>query len=62
MATSSIKVSFLGLGGMGNAMAKNILNKGFQLVVWNRTSSKATVSQHNIARKRKYKIFLYRIY
>ncbi|CAF1217278.1 unnamed protein product [Rotaria magnacalcarata] len=42
MATSPLmKVSFLGLGSMGNAMAKNILNKGFQLTVWNRTSSKA---------------------
>ncbi|CAF2801187.1 unnamed protein product [Rotaria sp. Silwood2] len=35
MASSQLKVSFLGLGNMGNAMAKNILNKGFQLVVWN---------------------------
>ncbi|CAF3739901.1 unnamed protein product [Rotaria sp. Silwood1] len=41
MASSRLKVSFLGLGSMGNAMAKNILNKGFQLVVWNRTISKA---------------------
>ncbi|CAF0746631.1 unnamed protein product [Rotaria sordida] len=41
MTLSQLKVSFLGLGSMGNAIAKNILNKGFQLVVWNRTASKA---------------------
>ncbi len=43
MTSSPLKVSFLGLGSMGNAMAKNILKKGFQLVVWSRTASKADV-------------------
>jgi 3-hydroxyisobutyrate dehydrogenase-like beta-hydroxyacid dehydrogenase len=43
MASSQLKVSFLGLGGMGSAMAKNILKKGFQLTVWSRTASKADV-------------------
>ncbi|UJR31895.1 hypothetical protein I4U23_019369 [Adineta vaga] len=41
MSTSSMKVTFLGLGSMGSAIAKNIVKKGFQLVVWSRTASKA---------------------
>ncbi|CAF1205864.1 unnamed protein product [Adineta ricciae] len=41
MSTSSVKVTFLGLGSMGSAIARNILKKGFQLVVWSRTTSKA---------------------
>jgi 3-hydroxyisobutyrate dehydrogenase len=45
MASSQLKVSFLGLGGMGTAIAKNILTKGFQLVVWSRTASKADVGK-----------------
>jgi 3-hydroxyisobutyrate dehydrogenase-like beta-hydroxyacid dehydrogenase len=43
MASSQLKVSFLGLGSMGSAIAKNILKKGFQLTVWSRTASKADV-------------------
>ncbi|MFT4112191.1 NAD(P)-dependent oxidoreductase [Silvibacterium sp.] len=35
------KVAFLGLGAMGSRMAKNILEAGFELTVWNRTASAA---------------------
>lgn len=35
------KVAFLGLGAMGVRMAKNILEAGFELTVWNRTASAA---------------------
>ena len=34
------KIGFLGLGIMGQPMAKNLLEKGFELVVWNRGSAK----------------------
>lgn len=37
-----IKVGFIGLGLMGNPMAKNILQKGFPLTVYNRTKKKTT--------------------
>ncbi len=36
-----LKVGFIGLGLMGNPMAKNILKKGFDLTVYNRTVSKS---------------------
>jgi len=32
-------VAFLGLGRMGSAMARNLLDKGFPLTVWNRTAA-----------------------
>lgn len=35
------KIGFIGLGIMGSGMAANILAGGFDLVVWNRTGSKA---------------------
>lgn len=35
-----LKVAFIGLGLMGEPMARNILNKGFPLTVYNRTRSK----------------------
>ncbi len=40
--TQPLAVGFLGLGIMGEAMARNILKSGLQskLVVWNRTASK----------------------
>jgi 2-hydroxy-3-oxopropionate reductase len=38
---NSLKVGFIGLGVMGNSMAKNIFKAGFPLTVWNRTCSKA---------------------
>jgi len=34
------KYGFLGLGIMGSAMAANLIRAGFEVVVWNRTSSK----------------------
>jgi 3-hydroxyisobutyrate dehydrogenase-like beta-hydroxyacid dehydrogenase len=39
--TDSIDVGFLGLGAMGAAMARNILNAGHALSVWNRTAARA---------------------
>ncbi|HIH0452673.1 TPA: NAD(P)-dependent oxidoreductase [Vibrio cholerae] len=35
------KVAFLGLGAMGIRMASHLLNAGYQVTVWNRTSSKS---------------------
>lgn len=35
-----LRVGFIGLGLMGNPMAKNILKKGFPLVVYNRSAEK----------------------
>jgi 3-hydroxyisobutyrate dehydrogenase-like beta-hydroxyacid dehydrogenase len=35
-----LKVGFIGLGLMGNPMAKNVCRKGFPLFVFNRTASK----------------------
>lgn len=37
----NIKVGFIGLGLMGNPMAKNIINAGFPLTVFNRTKKKS---------------------
>ncbi len=34
-------IGFVGLGIMGHAMALNLVDAGFDVVVWNRTSSKA---------------------
>lgn len=51
MASSQVKVSFLGLGTMGNGIAKNIIKKGFQLVVWSRTASKADVCTYDYDNK-----------
>ena len=36
-----MRVGFLGLGTMGQAMAMNVAKAGFPLVVWNRTAAKA---------------------
>ena len=36
-----IPISFFGIGLMGKPMAMNILKKGYQVTVWNRTVSKA---------------------
>lgn len=35
------KVGFIGLGIMGRGMAANLLAKGFEVAVWNRTASRA---------------------
>ncbi len=37
----SERVGFIGLGIMGRGMARNILNAGFSLAVWNRTASRS---------------------
>lgn len=37
----AMKVAFLGLGIMGEAMARNLLRDGFELCLWNRTAGKA---------------------
>jgi 3-hydroxyisobutyrate dehydrogenase len=34
------KIGFIGLGIMGNPMAKNLLKAGYTLTIWNRTASK----------------------
>jgi 2-hydroxy-3-oxopropionate reductase len=34
-------IGFVGLGIMGHAMAKNLIEYGFETVVWNRTASRA---------------------
>lgn len=34
-------IAFLGIGLMGNHMARNLLKSGYQLTAWNRTKSKA---------------------
>ena len=36
------KIGFIGLGIMGDGMARNLLKAGFDLTVWNRTTSKTT--------------------
>ncbi len=35
------RIGFIGLGIMGQGMARNVLKAGFDLTVWNRTASKA---------------------
>ncbi len=35
------KVGFIGLGIMGMPMARNLVRAGFEVVVYNRTTSKA---------------------
>ena len=37
----SEKIGYIGLGIMGQGMARNLLKAGFPLSVWNRTASKA---------------------
>jgi len=34
------KVGFIGLGIMGRGMTRNLMNKGFEVTVWNRTASR----------------------
>jgi 3-hydroxyisobutyrate dehydrogenase-like beta-hydroxyacid dehydrogenase len=45
------RVGFIGLGIMGSRMAANLAGAGFDLVVWNRTASKARewAAQHGAA-------------
>jgi len=37
----SEKIAFLGLGNLGTPIAESLLEAGYELVVWNRTASKA---------------------
>ena len=39
--SSSSKIAFIGIGLMGNHMARNLLKAGHEVLVWNRTSAKA---------------------
>ena len=39
--TNKPHIAFLGIGLMGNHMARNILKAGYSLSAWNRTLSKA---------------------
>ena len=42
-ATENVKkAGYVGLGIMGQAMAANLLKAGYELIVWNRTASKAS--------------------
>lgn len=44
---SSERVGFIGLGIMGSGMARNLLDAGFDLTVWNRTPTKSdSLHQH----------------
>jgi 3-hydroxyisobutyrate dehydrogenase len=47
---TALSVGFIGLGVMGAAMAKNLLDAGTDLVVWNRTSRKAHDLAARVAR------------
>ncbi|MEM6644950.1 MAG: NAD(P)-dependent oxidoreductase [Bacteroidota bacterium] len=38
----SERVGFIGLGIMGRGMARNLLNAGFEVAVWNRTAARMT--------------------
>jgi len=46
-------IGFIGLGGMGSAMAANMLKTGIQMRVCNRTSEKAKPLVHLDARRRR---------
>lgn len=35
------QIAYLGLGGMGAAMSKRLLEAGYPLTVWNRSAGKA---------------------
>jgi 3-hydroxyisobutyrate dehydrogenase len=35
-----MKIGFIGLGNLGTAMAKRLIEQGFELVIWNRTLEK----------------------
>jgi 3-hydroxyisobutyrate dehydrogenase-like beta-hydroxyacid dehydrogenase len=41
-AEADMRVGFIGLGQMGAAMAQRLLDRGFQVTVWNRSSASAT--------------------
>jgi 3-hydroxyisobutyrate dehydrogenase-like beta-hydroxyacid dehydrogenase len=37
-----MKIGFIGLGQMGRGMAARLLERGYELAVWNRSSAAAT--------------------
>ena len=39
-ASVSEKIGFVGLGIMGSGMARNLVEKGHDITVWNRTRSR----------------------
>ena len=45
-------IGFIGMGMMGQRMAKNLLKHGFGLIVWNRSKEKCNdvVKGHTFAR------------
>jgi glyoxylate/succinic semialdehyde reductase len=45
-----MKIGFVGLGIMGNAMATNLVNGGFDVTVWNRTPEKSALLAEKGAR------------
>ena len=45
------KIGFIGLGNMGISMAKNLIEAGYQLQVYNRTISKADELDGNFVSK-----------
>ncbi|MCW8978162.1 MAG: NAD(P)-binding domain-containing protein, partial [Marinobacter sp.] len=40
MTHKHLHIAFLGIGLMGAPMTRNLLNAGFPMTLWNRTSSK----------------------
>ena len=44
-------IAFLGLGGMGSAMARNLLKHGHTVIVWNRSSAPAEALERDGARR-----------
>lgn len=42
---NKVRVGFIGLGIMGQSMAKNIYQAGFPITVWNRTASKMDIAK-----------------
>ena len=46
MKSSPLKISIIGLGSMGSALAKALLKSKFEIYIWNRTLSKAKELNH----------------
>ncbi|GAB4434728.1 MAG: NAD(P)-dependent oxidoreductase [bacterium] len=44
-----MKVGFIGLGNLGSAMAKRLIDQGVELLLWNRTKSKALALNQKVA-------------
>lgn len=50
MATAPLRLGLIGLGVMGEPIARNLLRTGFRLAVWNRTPAKAEALRSDGAR------------